>query len=151
MASTTSHEPIPDLWPEDLEGPATITPEAILRRQAEALGSRTHNFVSASVESRSTSNGKSFEHNLIPEAPFLRFRFPLVRITHGPALFPVQIAETDLTKGPNPDSSYWNLKAEDEQQLLEAIKSFFNLDRVKALIRSLISQSNETEVETNGA
>jgi hypothetical protein len=139
-------QPIPDLWPDDLSGDASRTPVALLRRQAEALGTRTSNFVYGEVESRPANNGKQFEHVLVVQAPFLRFRFPLLRVTHGLALFPATVVETDLTKGQEPEK-YWNATATTEEELIEAIRTFFNSDRVKTLIRSLVSQSTEIAPE----
>ena len=140
---------IPDLWPDDLNGDAARTPIAILRRQGEALGTRTQNFVYGEVESRPFDNGKQFEHVLVIQAPFLRFRFPLLRITHGLALFPTKVAETDLTK--DQTSAYWNVTVNTEAELIEAIRTFFNLNSVKTLIRSLISQSTEIAPEPQPA
>lgn len=141
---------IPDLWPDDLSGDPTRTPVAILRRQGEALGTRTQNFVLGEVESRPFNNGTQFEHSFVLEAPFLRFRFPLLRVTHGPGLFPATVVETDLTK-PTTEGGFWSLVANDEQELIDIIRQFFNFDRVKTMVRSLISQSSEIAPQRAGA
>ncbi|HUR54352.1 MAG TPA: hypothetical protein VMZ71_09485, partial [Gemmataceae bacterium] len=141
----------PDLWPSDLVGEATLTPVAILRRQGEALGGRTSNFVYGEVESRPVASGAGFEHTLVLIAPFLRFRFPLVNVSHGIALYPVQVAETDLTKPTAPGSRYWSESASTEAELRAVLQKFFEQERVKTVIRSLILQSNEPDSQSKAS
>jgi len=138
---------IPDLWPPDLTGPTTLTPVVILRRQGEALASRTHNLVRGEVETRPFNEGKSFEHNFVLVAPFLRFRFPLLRVSHRVSGYPATLAETDLTK-PDGVGGYWNETAQNEAEMQQKLQAFFNQDKVKAVIRSLLDQSAEPETES---
>ncbi len=135
--------PIPDLWPSDLVGPPTTTPVAILRRQGDALGTHTQNFVLGEVETRPIVNGTQFEHNFVIQAPFLRFRFPLLRVTHGVNPYPLSMVETDLTKSQAPSSQFWHREAKTELEFQDQLREFFALSAVKSLIGSLIAQSNE--------
>jgi hypothetical protein len=139
---------IPDLWPADLTGPAKLTPVVILRRQGEALASRTHNLVRGEVETRPFNDGKGFEHNLVLVAPFLRFRFPLLRVSHRVSGYPATLAETDLTK-PDGVGGYWNAIANNEDEMQQRLQAFFNQEKVKAVIRSLLDQSAEPETATD--
>jgi hypothetical protein len=139
---------IPDLWPADLTGPTTLTPVVILRRQGEALASRTHNLVRGEVETRPFNEGKSFEHNFVLVAPFLRFRFPLLRVSHRVSGYPATIAETDLTK-PEGVGGYWSETAQNEEEMQQKLQIFFNQNKVKAVIRSLLDQSSEPETDSS--
>jgi len=132
---------IRDVWPANLTGPVTVNPVAVLRRQAEALGEKTHNFVIGEVETTPVASGTMFEHSFVLVAPFLRFRFPLLRVTHRIQPYPATVAETDLTKPI--DAKFWNTTAQDEKELLTALEEFFATDRVVSLVRSLITQSND--------
>ena len=143
MSTTT----IPDLWPSDLSGPPTLTPVAILRRQGEALGARTRNFVYGEVETRPIKNGTSFEHQFMVAAPFLRFRYPLFRVTHGITPFPAVFAESDLAKSQGPAGVEWVAEVNNEEEFQSKLQEFLNRERVKAAIRSLIAQSGDIETE----
>jgi hypothetical protein len=136
---------IPDLWPNDLIGPATVTPMAILRRQGEALGAKTHNIVSGEVETRTGPKGTKFEHDFVLVAPFLRFRFPLLRVSHGVQAFPATVVETDLTgqSRQRKGLKLWNKEVTTEDELIKALEEFFGTDSVKEVVRSLVAQSTD--------
>jgi hypothetical protein len=137
---------IPDLWPTDLTGPAIFTPVVILRRQGEALGARTHNLVRGEVETRPTSNGTMFEHSFVLVAPLIRYRFPLLKVSHKVGGYPATLVETDLTRN-QPTDNYWSAVVGDKAQLEVQLNSFFSQANVKAIIRSLIDQSSSPKTE----
>jgi hypothetical protein len=134
-------QPVPDLWPSDLFGPPTLLPVTILRRQGEALGSKTGHLVAAVVETRVIPPGDQFEHTLVLVAPVLRFRRPLLRVTHGHRPFPVTVAGLDLTRQQSTGPTTPVETASDENAFLCALRGIFHADGVVALLRSLIWQS----------
>lgn len=140
---------IPDLWPDDLIGEPTRTPVAILRRQAQALGGKTHNFVTGDVESRVTGGGQQFEHTFVLSAPLLGYHVPLLRVTHGIHSFPSTVAESDLIKVARNADKFWSRRTEKESELLDALKEFFAVEQVKNVIQSLINQSSAIEPGDN--
>jgi hypothetical protein len=117
------------------------TPIAVLRKQGEALGAHTQNFVHGEVET-SSPEGTRFIHTLYISAPLLRYKHPLLNISQNqPQFYPVILRETELTKEPGKPS--WGVGAANAQELQDRIREFFNEARVKELLRTLISLSND--------
>jgi hypothetical protein len=132
-----------DLWPPDLfPAPATHPrpPVALLRQQGRALGARTHNFVLCEVETESNAEGTIFTHKLVLVAPFLRYRAPLLVLSHGLQPYPADLLNTHLT-GLNQQT--WQRQVKDEQELQEGLREFFAQDRVKEVIRIVSNMSND--------
>jgi hypothetical protein len=133
---------IPDLWPADIFTAPQATPIAVLRQQGEALGARTHNFVHGELETTPRDGGKAFTHTFHISAPLLRYRVPLLNVEQRQLQpYPVSVAETDLTK--IPDQGYWNRVAQNESELQDCLREFFNEPRVKEIVRAVISMSND--------
>jgi hypothetical protein len=141
--------PTLDLWPDDLiSGPAPSSPIGVLRQQGEALGARTHNFVHGEVQTSESGDGKQFVHFFSLVAPFLRFRRALLLVTQGLDPYPATVVETELTR--QPDQSEWSRKVNNEQELQDCLREFFNQPRVKQIVRTVINLSNDAVPPENG-
>jgi hypothetical protein len=136
---------IPDLWPPEVFATSSptspATPLTILRRQGEALGAHTQNFVLGEVETSAGGDGRQFAHFFWLIAPLLQYRKALLKVTHGLQPYPATVVETELTK--QADQSYWSREAKDEQELQDRLREFFNEPRVKEVLRSVITLSND--------
>jgi hypothetical protein len=135
---------IPDLWPRDVfagSSPnSTATPLAVLRKQGEALGAHTQNFVSGEVQTSAGVDGKQFTHFFMLVAPLLRYRKALLQVNHGLQPYPATVVETELTKQ---GDKFWSREAKNEQELQDHIREFLNEARVKEILRSVINLSND--------
>ena len=133
---------IPDLWPSDLlPPPTTPTPIAILKQQGEALGARTHNFVFGEVETEPNPEGTAFTHKLMLAAPFIRYRKPMLYVHHGLQPFPAEVYEGQLTLLEN--QQQWRRKVNNEGELQDRLREFFNELRVKEILRAVFNLSND--------
>ncbi|MBN9120064.1 MAG: hypothetical protein J0I06_13020 [Planctomycetes bacterium] len=138
---------IPDLWPQDLFTTPTVTPVAVLRQQGETLGARTHNFVRCEVDTESNADGTIFTHKLMLVAPFLRYRAPLLMLHHKLQPYPATLENTPLT---GRVLQAWHRAVNNEQELREALREYFNQDRVKEIIRAVNNMSNDAVSEPYG-
>jgi hypothetical protein len=120
----------------------------VLRRQGEALGARTQNFVSGDVSTSARDDGKGFTHFFSLVAPLLQYRKALLKVTHGLQPYPATVIETELTK--QADQGYWNREAKDERELQDHIREFLNEPRVKEVLRSVINLSNDVAPPDDG-
>ncbi|MCI0704939.1 MAG: hypothetical protein L0241_28090 [Planctomycetia bacterium] len=141
--------PMLDLWPDDLVGgPVPSSPIGVLRQQGEALGARTHNFVHGEVQTSDSGDGKRFTHFLMLVAPFLRLRRALLKVTQGLEPYPATVVETELTKEPNQNE--WSRDVNNERELQDCLREFFNEPRVKQFVRTVINLSNDVVGPENG-
>jgi hypothetical protein len=134
-------QPIPDLWPDDLFGPAPILPRRILHEQGEILRAKTGRLVFAVVETQAIAAGNRFEHTFVLVAPVLHFRYPLLRVVHETLPFPATVIDLELTWRQNTNGANPSETVSDEGAFLQALSRIFHQDQIIALLRSLIGQS----------
>ena len=126
---------IPNLWPELATTDQTITPKAILTRQAMVITEKTNERVIGKVETKVL--GRDFTHTMTLIAPRLdNFTQYILRVRHAiENTYPVYVFLTEQS-----DTSKECL---DEQALCVVIKERLASDPVVHMVRSLIAQSDD--------
>jgi hypothetical protein len=127
-----------DLWPEDLEPKGEPSPSAILRQQGYRLGERTGDVIYGVVESQYES--REFRHTLVLTASFLKFRQPLVLVTHKLDPYPAEASSLDMHGSPKQVK-----QVHDAKELREFLKDVFNSPTTVELVRSLRSQTLDAD------
>jgi hypothetical protein len=81
---------IPDLWPSGIaEVQSIVTPFAILKRQAAALGDKTQGLITAEV-ARTTDADGDFRYTFYLVSPTANYRYKLFTVYHKPIkLYPI--------------------------------------------------------------
>lgn len=148
-----------DLWPIEIDlKDEPQSPLAILKEQASLLGRKTGDLVGAKVTSDyyepslvrslkgfgfkstqmvATDEGSFFVHSFNLIAPALgNYSYKLFEVIHQVTpYYPLEIHFSDLT-----------LKAEDEEQFIEALKKLFADEKTLKVVNSLRSQSASADV-----
>ncbi len=136
---------IPDLWPPAVFTPAVATPIAILRRQGEALGEHTQNFVFGEVvtlpETHSADQVMGFNHFFKLVAPLIRYEQALLKVAHKLQPYPATLVETGIPKPANQQD--WSKRVNNEQELQDALREFFAQPRVIEIVQAVINLSND--------
>jgi len=129
-----------DLWPEDIAVNEAVAPVAILKDQASLLGERTKNLVEGRVTQRDRSySDPDFTYDFYVVAPALNnYRYRLFSISHGVEFYPLRIQESGTFDA---DGRDFELKVNDEDELLETLAKIFSSQKTKGIISSLIAQS----------
>jgi hypothetical protein len=152
-----------NLWPEDIGQTNDETmPFKILQEQAELLGTRTQNIITASVETEIVGNiSEPFTHDFYIVAPSLQnYRFRLFTVAHGFDLYPVKIflidgmAQSDDMFGQYPIlHTNFGLKSfveiETEQDFLNVLKLVFSSTKTQKVVRNLLAQSKQSRGYTS--
>ncbi len=131
---------IPNLWPEEVTNVNVISPVAILKFQASELRKQTHNLLDAEVES--IVEGTTMKHRFAVVAPALnRYRFILFSVWHRdqqvyPCMIDAKCFEGDYGGVP---------EASTQDEFIKLVGSVFKSSETKAVIHSLIAQSNEAK------
>ena len=163
------HDQIPNLWPEGLQ-PTVVSPVAILRFQATALGQATRGVLEGQVSSVET--GGEVRHDLDVFAPALNYKHRILSLEHTKSyVYPVILLDAPLNpsrylgspvkamtealgigekaKSPlaPPGTIFY-----DDVSLIQAIRERLRSDETRAVITSLIARSNDiaTVPETSG-
>ncbi len=124
-----------NLWPVDFGVVTEQTPVGILREQGDALGQRTGNIVVGRVDSNRAQPGIfTYTFNLYFSP--LSYQFPLLHISHGIELYPVDIS----IEGKEGEPSCPSTRKEFSE---EGYNTFFRNEEVKKVIASLIAQSKQ--------
>jgi len=130
-----------NLWP-DVESESVLTPVAILREQADLLGQKTKNVVTARVTGGQASlygvmTSKGFVYTLSLVAPALdNYAYDILRVRHGMQIYPVQVSDLVRNK---------ELQAATEEEFLAALGEVLGSPEVKNVIQVLLSQSDALE------
>lgn len=135
-----------DLWPEDLATVEFKAPVAILREQATLLGQKTRNLVEGRVREVASSDQVPGIYNYAFEflSPALaNYTYRLFYMQHGVEIYPVNLyslGEDILAElKVNPKSN--GVRVDDEAALLKALQAIFNTRKTRAIIQSLVAQS----------
>lgn len=137
---------MPDLWPDDIGTTEIRAPVTVLREQASLLGVKTQNIVTAFVESPAIDipDLRIFTFSFYLRAPAIDFyKYELFKVSHRLELYPVLfLLDEDLlaefyARGEQRD----DIGAGNEEQLLEILSVIFKAGKTKAVISSLIAQS----------
>ena len=125
-----------NLWPQ-FEFDAVTTPVAILQEQANALGEQTQNILVGDIINTEAWNDQTGQPEIIYQffikAPALsNFRWLLLRLVQGTALFPVSIYFDPVNE------RFDNL---DEEQFREKLRYVFHHAKTVEIINSLYAQS----------
>jgi len=125
-----------NLWPE-FAFEAVRTPVAILQEQANELGQRTQNILVGDIINTEALDDRTGEAVIIYQffikAPALsNFRFLLLRLVQGTALFPVTLSFDPVNK------RFENL---DEEAFREKLRYVFHHEKTAEIIKSLYAQS----------
>jgi hypothetical protein len=137
---------IPDLWPDEVTNVNATSPVAILRIQAGLLRGRTHSILEAVIE---TDTLEQFvDHKFIVIAPALnRYRHVLFSASHDPnQVYPVTV-QAQCLEG-HGQYGQWPT-AESQDDFLKLISAIFKSGDTKAVIQSLIAQSNDIQSPKN--
>ena len=129
-----------NLWP-DIESETVLTPVAILREQADLLGQKTKNVVTARVAGGRIMPGPSlihippgFAYTLSLVAPALdNYAYDILRVRHGMQIYPVEVS--DLVRNTH-------LQAATEEEFLVALGELLGSPEVKKVIQVLLAQSD---------
>lgn len=121
-----------NLWPVDFGEPALLTPLAILRQQATALGAVTNNIVVGRVATR--SQGEGFVHHFSLYCSPLAYEANFLLVRHGIDLYPANVQIFNDANGRT---------ANDPDQLRAILKEMFANERTKKIIASLLAQSRQ--------
>lgn len=129
----------PDLWPDEISTGQIKAPIAVLREQATALGRKTQNVVVAEIEQSGANYGRQIALTFVLKAPALGdYRFKLFQVTYDPAeLYPLFI-ESEVPLSENKDD---RLKADNEHDLLAALKQIFSAPKTVRAIQAIRAQS----------
>lgn len=133
---------IPDLWPDEIAETDVATPLAILRVQAGQLRVKTKGLVEAAVETETIEGEERYHFDLI--APALnRYRFRLLEAVHPvKQVYPVSVF-----------SEQWGERGEgcsSQHELLGVLRGLFQSNATRALIASIVAQSNEARTASAG-
>lgn len=137
---------IPDLWPDEVTNVAAVSPVAILRYQASQLRERTKNILEAAVETDEPEG--LIEHKFVVIAPALdRYRHVLFSVNHDPnQVYPVTV-QAQCLEGYHQNSRWPTAESQDD--FLKLISLIFKSGDTKAVIHSLIAQSNDIQPSRN--
>jgi hypothetical protein len=122
---------IMSLWPTDFGTIPEPTPISILRQQGVLLGEQTSNIVVGRVVTR--GSGANFLQMFSLFCPPLGYSIDLLYVSHGVELYP---ATVNIVAGEGP-----TLSANNANELREHLKNLFALPKTRAIIASLIAQS----------
>ena len=121
-----------DLWPADLGNIKTVSPLAILRRQASTIQERTRNVLSGDVVTKTV--GRRLYHTLYISAPSLDdYRYKVLSIRHESVLYPLCLSSDD--------ANIFDQEIKSEGEFLETLKVVFSAEKIRKVIESLIVQS----------
>ena len=125
---------IPNLWPENISVEYTITPKAILSRQAMVITEKTKEHVQGKVETKVL--GRDFTHSLCLVAPKLdNFTQFVLRVRHSiEHTYPVYVFLSE-----NSDTSK---ECADEAALYALIRAQLGSELILHMVQSLIAQSD---------
>jgi len=131
-----------NLWPENIVDQVDIvrTPVGILQQQANILASQTKGLVTAEVAPsvvRSSAHLKNqLAHSFSLVVPALNnYQFDLLRIQHGPKLYPVEVYSDALERR--------RALCSDEQSFVDTLRVVLQSDETKKVLQSLISQARD--------
>ena len=150
-----------DLWPDTFVDPnQTKAPVAVLREQASFLGEKTNNLVTAEVKPLGRQIRKSQDDPFMPPdaepeeefkyifylvAPALdHYRYRLFTIGNNIELYPVTLywsQETEETTKEQVTMAY------NQQELEGMLTNIFSASRTQRVIRAMLLQSEEREVD----
>ena len=135
---------IPSLWPDSINA-SVLTPLAILRIQANALGKATKGLLEARVHS--VRSGESVQHQVDVIAKALDYTHRILSVTHNATLvYPAQVkAQVDVT------GEILEQTAAHDEALIGVVKEVLRSEYVTSVVSSLIARSNEqkeTEAES---
>ncbi|ACF14146.1 conserved hypothetical protein [Chloroherpeton thalassium ATCC 35110] len=134
-----------DLWPENLNITDAVTPVTILKEQANLLGEKTQNVVTAEISTATLPVGyldergfffdEQSQKNLLLtdfylSAPILKYRYKLLQVIHPLSHYPV-IIKFDEEKIPG----------RNENEFIESLKKIFSSKKTIRIIQSLIASS----------
>ena len=118
-----------DLWP-DFDAEKIVNPKSLLVEQANFLGAKTKNVITADVRTTGNNN-KQIVHYFDIVAPAMNnYRFNLFYASHGITFYPLTLAYKNTSKRIN-----------DEQALLTEMARIFAQEETIRVISSLYSQS----------
>ena len=137
---------IPDLWPDEVTNVNVVSPVAILRIQAGLLREKTHNILEAVIETEALE--AFVEHKFVVIAPALdRYRHVLFSVRHDAnQVYPVTVEAECLQW--REQTSRWPT-ATSQNDFFKLIGIIFMSEDTKALIHSLIAQSNDIQPSRN--
>ena len=137
-----------NLWPKFGSVKGGITPREILQIQAENLNSNTKGLIKGNIDSIHLQEDvqipffddpdeyimeDTFYHKFNIHSPKLKYSFSLLSLRHATiSLYPCKMIS---------EVSKVNTIIEDENQLIETLKTIFNNEQVLNSINSLILQS----------
>lgn len=117
-----------DLWP-DFDASKIINPKTIIVEQANFLGDKTKNVITAEV--RTGGNNNQIVHSFDIVAPAMNnYRFNLFNVKHGIMFYPLTLSHKNASRA-----------IKDEKSLIDEMARIFNLEETIKIISSLYSQS----------
>lgn len=129
----------PDLWGD--VGTGVRTPLSILQEQAEALGRKTNNKLTAKVSTWIDDN--KFVHAFRLVAPFLKnYTYELFRIRHDAELYPVFTDDTEIDKffSHGAEELRRPLRLDTEQMFVAWLEKELRSERTRNVVATLLQQ-----------
>jgi hypothetical protein len=122
---------IPDLWPTDFRPLGPMPPAAILREQAEHLGAKTANRITAEVKCPAPQTNRLEYHLDLVAPPLGNYRYRLLSIRHGLPYYPLELF-ADVPGSP--------LRASSEEEYVRALREVLSSDETRRVVGSLLTQ-----------
>jgi len=132
-----------NLWPDNIGSgsPQMKPPIAILREQASLLGERTHNIVTATVNTVQGPSMRPFRSGFMLLAPALEnYAYRLFSIEHGIEFYPVVLDVDDDILMELPAHSR-PVQANSEAEFLDLLKRIFGSRKTRQVIDAMLAQS----------
>lgn len=144
-----------DLWPEDIwENDPVQIPADMLEEQAELLGSKTKNYVTAKVSESSQSHFEEpdFNYDFFIVAPTLsNYHYRLFTISHDIDLYPLEMdLDEDISKELFPDQDSVDISIQTEEEFSETLRKIFDsrkMKRIMAILRSMTHYDEYSSVK----
>jgi len=116
-----------DLWPADIGESRLTPPVALLKEQADLLGDKTRQLVTADVLTR--TSGNLFVHTFCILAPTLDYKFEMFSIVHGINFYPITFRY-----------SHQDTIITNEDEFKEKLKATFSSPHTLNTIHSILAQ-----------